>query len=799
MRFIVIIILLCFFELRSQPFIKTSGQPLSFREMQRQFGDFKKQKDLSQEKYWKHFKRYEADMVLHCNGHGEPAGFSEFIREALAATTHPSNTRVLADPWSPTGPSVLPDNLQGYAPNGMGRINCVAFHPTDTNTWYVGVAQGGLWKTVNNGASYTPLTDNLPNIRISDICLDPNDPNTIYISLCDFAYVDKGLYLDGRKRHTHYGLGVYKSTDGGGTWSATGLTFQNTQGDASLIKKIFINPANSTELLACGVSGMYRSTNSGVSWTKKLDTLFWDMERHPSAPSTIYAASGWLRNADIGNAGVYKSTDFGNTWTQLNTNMPAQGTIQRVDLAIAPGNPSNIYALTCDDLGGFYAIYQSTDAGASWNFKPNAPNILDWNQGSDQGGQGVYDLAICVNDTNENLIYTGGINMWASHDAGENFKKVTHWTYQFGTNTIHADIHNIQQQPVSKHYFVSTDGGLYKAHRIDTSNTGNNWTTDWTFLSSGMQITSFYRLSTARDNSDRLIAGAQDNSTFYRNSGNWSTVFGGDGMDNFIPANSPGELIGSSQFGTFFYSDNDGFSGYILGTNPLFETSEWTAPIAGDYNNPGVLYVGNQNMVRSNDGGFSWSSLASVNSSSVNNQNTEISAIGVSPSNSLVIYATRRVRHELGLKGFVFKIFGGYTSFMGVTSNIPDSLYFTGIEVHPGNPSEAVISMAGFSSGQKVYRTTDGGINWTNISFNLPNLPVNCVKYTGNGGQIMVATDIGIYVFHTINNQWINFSGGLPNVITSDIEINPVTNKVYLSTFGRGIWETSLSAVPFNR
>src|SRR5690606_5117316 len=181
----------------------------------------------------------------------------------------------------------------------------------------------------------------------------------------------------------------------GSTWFPTGLTFQLTNGDASLIKKVLVNPTNSNELVACGVSGMYKSLNGGTSWTKQLDSLFWDMVQDPVNPNVLYAASGWVKNANEGHAGIYKTTDFGNIWSLLNTGIPMQGVVQRIKLAIAPSNSNFIYALACDINDGCYGIYQSTNAGSNWIYKAAQLNILEHGLGNDPGGQGTYDLALC--------------------------------------------------------------------------------------------------------------------------------------------------------------------------------------------------------------------------------------------------------------------------------------------------------------------------------------------------------------------------------------------------------------------
>lgn len=784
------------YSVNAQSFLSnTQNRALSFKELQLQFEAYKKANDLKTTKGWKSFKRYEYEMQLHTNGRGEPDGFEDYINAALERTQFQAAKGAATGVWAPYGTSSVPTNSLGYAPNGIGRINCVAFHPTDTNTYYVGVAQGGLWKTTNGGISYTPLTDNLPITRISDIAIDPSNPNTLYISVCDFEYVGFGIYYTGRKRHTHFGVGVYKSTDAGLTWNATGLTFQLTQGEASLIRKIIVHPSNPSQVLACGVSGMYRSTNGGVNWNKTSDSLFWDMAITPGNPNIIYAATGWVMNASIGSAGVWKSSDFGQTWSLLNTGIAPRNSAQRVRLGIAPTNTNYIYAITCDTQGGLEGLYLSTNAGVTWTQQPFTDNILEYGQGQGSGGQGTYDLAFCVSDTSENVIYTGGINVWGSITAGATYSPVTHWTYSYGNNTIHADVHSIDKQPGTKNYFVCTDGGLYKTRNIVLHDWNGGWPTQWQDMSNGMQITSFYRISSSRNAAGRIVGGAQDNSSFYAKNNNWATIFGGDGMDNYLSSTNNQEILGSSQYGNFYYSNDDGQTGTTVGSNPNFEASEWVTPVVGDPANTSIVYVGNENVVKSTDGGQTWTALASIFSNTTTQSNTEISALAVSPINPNIIYAARRVRYELNMPGVVISSTNGGISFKNITGNLPDSLYYTGIEASPFNASEVVVCMAGFANTCKVFKSVTGGTTWTNISYNLPNVPINCIKYVPGSGQLVVAGDMGIYYLNKNSNTWIPYSNGMPNVICSDIEFNTVLNKIYVSTFGRGIWESSLSAL----
>ena len=493
-----------------------SKKSSSFTKLLSEFDEYKHSHDLSKTRGWKWYKRWESHYEQRTPLSGKLADPNIFFTEAkkIQAQKNFASKNSNAN-WMPYGPSELPPSVDQITSHGMGRINCIAFHPTDSATIFVGVAQGGVWKSTNSGASWTPLTDQLPIIRISDIAIDPTNPNTMYISVGDYGYLGISLQSDGRKRHTHYGIGVYKTIDGGNTWTETGLSLSLNTLDESLIRRVMVNPANPQELVAVGISGIYKSYNAGTTWTKKNSSIIWDFEANPKNANTLYASTGYIASLNEGSAGILKSTNFGETWTALTTNIPAQQA-QRVEMAISATDTNYIYAITCGLDRGFEGFYRSTNAGTTWTKRysnTSGVNLLGWDNSSGGGGQGTYDLAIVVDGNNKNKVYVGGINMWGTTDGGATWDGMSYWLPYYG-QYLHADQHQFKYNPLNNAYYVSNDGGLYRTDSaiIGSWTSANNdpnysWPTRWKFIGSGMQISSFYRLSIRKRFGD-IIAGA---------------------------------------------------------------------------------------------------------------------------------------------------------------------------------------------------------------------------------------------------------------------------------------------------
>lgn len=786
---------------------------VTFVDLERAFRQWSSGRDLDTTRGWKWFKRWEAFNASRTNPDGSLPSPSVFWEEAsqIAGRKGGVGERASAEGWAPIGPTALADSEYiSYAP-GLGRINCMAFHPTDSNTLWIGASQGGIWKSVNGGNSWAPLGDDLPILRISDISVDPNDPETIYIALGDYAYVGVDLVHTDRKRNTHYGMGVYKTTDGGATWNPTGLSFRLTDYDGSLIRRVFVDPRDSRRLVAAGTGGVWRSSDGGESWSHGSEEFIWDIDRSPADPDVLYATTGFLYAFQTGNAGIIRSTDFGETWQHLPVDIPSKNAVQRIELAISPSDPSRIYAVACNLGGAFYGFYRSTDAGDTWS-KPlgteDELNILGSLNGrpdrGDSYGQGIYDLAILVDPKNSDHVLVGGINIWATEDGGSSWDGVSYWLEQYGPS-LHGDQHFFAYNPLNERFYVCNDGGIYSTDQIVTgswdealSGSRHSWPTVWTNLTNGLNITSFYRLSVGRGPVERVIAGAQDNSTYYFNGTSWAHTFGGDGMECIISPDDPQKLYGSAQYGSLMFSPNGGRSiRYNLSQSIIREHNEqgeWSTPLAMDPSNPDILYAAYGNLWKSIDNDTVWNAISSFAPEASSGQVLPATAMAISVPDPSVIYIARRIDHPLGVPSQLWMTSTGGNSWRNVTDGLPDSLYITSVATHGGDPKTAWVTCGGFIDGTKVYRTTDAGSSWENISKNLPNVPVNCIVHDtlSTGNTIYAGTDLGVYYTNDGLDRWYPFNRNLPNVIVSELEIHYGSRKLYAATFGRGIWAAGL-------
>ncbi len=744
---IAVLMLLSSGSLLSQGWNKEDLKPnKNFYEIQKSFNSYWIDKNIHEKgKGWKNFKRWEwfwGQRVYPDGKFPNPDQTYLEYQKRLRMEKGNRDRTLTTGAWQILGPA---SNGGGYG--GLGRINVVREHPTNSDILFAGAASGGLWKSTDGGANWSTNTDALGSLGVTDIVFDPNNSNTMFLATGDGEHSDT------------YSIGVLKSTNGGSTWNTTGLNW--SQNNNRTISRLLINPSNSSILYAGGSNGIYKTTDGGSSWTLVFYAMsVKDMEFKPGTPSTIYAA----RNA------IYRSTDNGSTWTQLTNGLPASG-IERIAIAVSPDSANIVYALMSDaSSSGFLALYRSTDSGDSWTQMSDSPNILGWNSdGSDTGGQGWYDLCLAVSPLDANEIYAGGVNVWKSTNGGANWTRATYWSNSYSP-TIHADQHDLWFVPNSSRLYVGNDGGIYY-----TTNGG----TSWSWLGSGLAITQFYRLGTSATDENIVIAGSQDNGTKLKNGTSWSDVLGGDGMECIVNYSNADIMYGELYYGRIKKSTDGGstFNTINLPSEYNDGYGGWLTPYVMHPTDANTLYAGYRNVFKTTDGGSSWTQISNFTSGT-------ITVLQVAPSNANYIYAST------GASNLQVTTDGG-TSWNEYA--LPAYTMMTYLAVDNDDPENIWITFSGYYSGQKVYNSTDAGQTWTNISGSLPNLPVNCIVYQKDYyDRIFIGNDIGVYYRDNNTNDWVAFGTGLPNVVVNELEIQYNAEKIRAATYGRGLWEAEI-------
>ncbi len=646
--------------------------------------------------------------------------------------------------WVPLGPEI---SGGGYA--GIGRINCVAFHPSDNQTFWVGTANGGIWKTTDGGTTWDVLNNGTAVLAVSDIII-PSDyvnSNTIYIATGDRDHWDSNS------------VGVLKSTDGGVMWNATDLTYSVANG--KMVNKLIIDPNDNQTILAATKDGVYKTTDGGDNWNTQLTgERFIDLEYKPGDFNTLYGGTRY-------GGEIWRSTDGGATWTQI---LDTDG--ERVELAVSPDNSTVVYALIAAGNNGLKGIYKSTDSGASFTLEYDSKNLLGWDSdGNDDGGQGWYDLSLTVNPADVDMVFVGGVNTWKSTDGATSFSIVNHWSGNDAPE-VHADKHRLRYRS-NGDLFECNDGGVY----IST----DDGEEDWTDKTNGMQISQMYKIGVAQTVNNDVICGLQDNGTKNYSAGVWDDVLGGDGMDCAIDYTDE-----DTQYGELYHGDlrrtTDHWVNWIV-IKPSGSDGAWVTPYVIDPNDHNTIIAGYEDVYKSTDQGNNWVSIYDKNSEG------KFRTIDVAPSNSQYIYA--------GEKYTLWRTTDGGTNWDNITGGLPEYA-ITDITVSDEDANKVWVTLSNYD-GKTVWESTNAGDDWMDISTGLPSVPVHSIvqnKLNTAETELYAGTDNGVYV-KTGSNDWTAFNDGLPNVEVRELEIyydeNDNTNSlIRAGTFGRGLWESTL-------
>ncbi len=731
----------------------------NFYEIQNDFNNYWASRDNTEKgKGWKAFKRWENFVERRVYPSGDLSllsltakNYQEFLQTYQAdnlSNKVTSSSMLASTTWSPVGPMGPINGTAGGQFLKSGRMNFITIDPTNSNNLWVGAPAGGLWKSTNGGTSWTTNTDNLAVIGCSDLAIDPTNTSIMYLATGD------GDAGDTRS------IGVLKSTDGGNTWNATGLT--NAVTTNFTIRRLIIHPTNPLILLAATSSGIYRTLNGGTNWTLVASGSTFDLEFKPGTPTTIYAGGTTFR----------VSNDGGATFTTVSAGIPTTG-INRMAIAVTPANANYVYVLASSSSGsGFQGFYRSTNSSAAFTSMATSPNLLGWaSAGNDSGGQGWYDLCVAASPLNANEVVTGGVNVWRTTDGGTTWALYGHWTGS-GAPFTHADHHDLEYDAAGT-LFNTNDGTVYR-----------RTATAWQEISGTTNISQIYKIGLSSLTPNKWITGHQDNGTSIWNGTTYNAALGGDGMDCFIDRTNDNNMFGEYYNGALRKSTNGGVS-WASCTSGLTGTAAWVTPWKQDPQSANTLYCGYTNLFKSTNLAGAWTQLTALPGTGT------IREFAIAPSNNQVIYVLK--------SSGIYRTTDGGVTWTTVTGIVPvGSAAPEFITIDPLDPNNAWVVLSGYSAGNKVFMTTNGGATWTNFSANLPNIPANCSVYqSGTSDRIYVGMDVGVYYRDNLSSTWTLYNTGLPNMPLSDLEISPANpTKLVAASYGRGTWIVDVVGAP---
>ncbi len=640
-------------------------------------------------------------------------------------------------------------------PNNIGgRVNTIAINPYNPNSVYVGAANGGVWKTTNGGAHWTPLTDQLQSLSMGALGIDPNDTNIVFAGTGELSpAVD-----------AYGGYGLLRSTNGGATWSDVGPS------SVGAYTRVIVNPNHSNIVYAAAGrsgGGVLRSSDGGNSWT----WLAGGLPQNQSVSDLALSMNGdtAVLYAGVAGNGVYLSTDGGDTWALTPTLPFPEGTsMVRIALDVDPANWQNVVVLdvnsgTSDDLGG---IESSTDGGNTWTEIDQ-----EW-QGNPLFSvgtppQGWYDVYIKVDPTNFNHMLVGGLSVWQTLDGGQTWTDVAQ-SYKGG---IHPDQHAAAFAPSDPNFvFLGNDGGVF------SSKDGGSTITQQTFL---LPITQFYGIGIDQTQGNVTYGGTQDNGTLSGSSANtdWGNILGGDGtMTQVDPKTTSIVYCETPQsFPTVYPNGSNN-----TGLNANIDSTVWIDPFAADATND-IIYWGCQRLAYSKNQGQSWTNCTKVFGSA--SAGTTISAIDAFGDGKTVLVGTGG--------GNVYITANNGVTFTDVSAGLP-ARAVTWVKFSPSSKTTFYVTLSGFGAGH-IFKTTNNGSNWTDISSRLPDISVNTIVMDPQNTSVLyVGTDVGVFFSPNDGAEWMPYGTGLPNTGIDFMEVHVNNRVIRAGTHGRSIWQVPL-------
>ena len=677
--------------------------------------------------HWSHYTKADGTIA--------PASDLWSAWEAKNAMNNNQEARTDESNWTSLGP-YSHTNTGSWSP-GQGRVNAIAVDPSDGDTYYVGAPAGGIWKSTDAGINWTPLTDYLPQIGVSGIAVHPTDSQTIYIATGDD---DAG---------NTYAVGVFKSTDGGATWNNTG----SLTGNPNSMNDIYIHPTDTETVLVATSSGVHKTTNGGTSWTRKLSGNIRDLKMRPNDPTVWYAAS---------NNTFYKSSDSGESFQ--NIQIPALFNSQRIVMDVTPKNPDYVYFVSAGSQSAFNGVWKSTNSGDSFTQTAETDDIFE-------SSQAWFDLALTISDKDENKVYVGVLNIWSSTDGGDNFTKLNNWSSPNTDSYTHADIHIMRF--INGKFFAGTDGGIYVS---------TNHGTNFTDLTENLDISQFYKISVAQQNSGNIVGGLQDNGGYAFSNNQWSNYHGADGMDAAVSGTDPNTYYGFIQYGGSIHVTEDGglTRNRSIGA-PDTEISEgdsggeWVTPLVSD--SQGTIYAGYGELYKL--GESSWSQVSN------HSFGADLDHIEIDPNDDNNIYVSQ--------SGTLYRSTDAGVTFTNIQSFFGETI--NSIEINNNDSNIAYITTNG--NVKKSTNILNGVVNFTDITANLPSESKLIARHHARSGKntVYVGTALGVYFINDDTTSWETFDNNLPNVAVRDLEINEEDSKLFAATYGRGVFSTDIPRI----
>jgi photosystem II stability/assembly factor-like uncharacterized protein len=663
--------------------------------------------------------------------------------------------------------------------NIEGRITDVELKPGNSQVIYIGAASGGVFKSENSGTSWIPVFDDAESLSIGDIAISRSNP--------DIIYVGTGEANAGGGSLTYDGLGVYKSTDGAQTWQFAGLE------NSGSIGRMAIHPDNPDIVYVAamgrlfsdgGQGGIFKTTDGGQTWQQKLfvsdSTGAIDVVINPEHPDTVYAAM-WERirrpnRRSYGGAtsGIYRSTDGGDTWTELTNGLPGQAEQKgRIGIDLCQNDPEILYAVYADQTGYFQGIYRSANNGDSWVKKDNG---IDDNA---YASYGWWFGRIKADPVNPDIAYLIGFYLYKTSSGGNNWFQATGWG-------VHVDQHGLAINPNNNSMlFLGNDGGFYKS-----TDGGSNWARN-----ASLPITQFYTCEVDEQHPYRIYGGAQDNGTNRTMTGSlndWEEILGGDGLTVIVDPTDNSYVYAQFQYGLLRRSTSGG-NGFITAMSGILASDRfnWHCPVILDPTNPSVLYYGTNRLYRSTDRAASWTPVSEdlTNGEEPGNlaYNT-LTTIAVSPMNNKIVYTGSD-------DGNVYYSGDSCETWTNISGSLPER-WVTSVVADPFDENRVYVTFSGYRWDDylpHVFRSDNHGQSWEDISSELPEVPVNeLIVDPQDSGYLYLATDAGVYFSENNGETWSPAGSGMPLLVIDDLRLHNPSRKLFAATYGRGIYALDL-------